>query len=211
MAGTKKPKPVDNAPTLTGAKLGYARVSTDDQDLGMQIAALEKVPCDRLYQEKRSGAAKRRPQLDLLWKDLRPGDTLYVWRLDRLGRSFYDLAERMKWLKDNNIGFVSLTEAIDTRTAIGGLIGHLAMAFAEFERRLTIERTSAGLRRLKDQGVRLGAKPRIDAKQKDAIKRDLLNVKLSIKEVAKRHKIGTSTIHYLFPGGRAKLLGNRKR
>lgn len=210
MARTQKPKPVDNAPAPTGAKLGYARVSTDDQDLGMQIAALEKVPCDRLYQEKRSGAAKRRPQLDLLWKDLRPGDTLYVWRLDRLGRSFYDLAERMKWLKDNNIGFVSLTEAIDTRTAIGGLIGHLAMAFAEFERRLTIERTSAGLRRLKDQGVRLGAKPRIDAAQKDAIKRDLLNVKLSIKQVAKRHKIGTSTIHYLFPGGRAKLLGKRK-
>lgn len=205
MTRTTRPKTVENVPTVRGRIFGYGRVSTDDQDLGMQDAALKKYGCDLIFLEKKSAASNRRHQLNLLWKQLQPGDTLVVWRMDRLARSLAELIWRTEWMHANNIKFVSLTEAIDTGTAVGRLLVHLLGAVAEFERNLTKERTTAGLQHLKSQGVRLGKEP-MDPKKKEAIRRDLLKPKLTNPEIAKKHGIGTSTIPYLFPGGRRAVV-----
>lgn len=120
--------------------IGYARVSTTDQDTALQIDALTAVGCERIYQESRSGASKERPELTRCIDAVRSGDTLVVWRLDRLGRSLKDLVQIVSALEENHVGFRSLTETIDTTTAGGKLIFHVFVALAEFERSLIQER-----------------------------------------------------------------------
>lgn len=206
MKHPKKPVTVD-LPEKRRDYIGYARVSTDDQDLGMQRVALQRVGCWNVYEEKASGVSKRRYQLMLAKKDLQPGDTFFVWRLDRLGRDLGELIEWMKYFSDEGITFVSLTESIDTRTAAGKLVLHIFGAMAEFERNLTRERTQAGLKYAKDvKGMKLGAKPKITPAKRAAIAADLARTDMSVADVSKKHKIGTSTIYYLFPGGRHKML-----
>lgn len=188
-------------------RIGYARVSTDDQDMGMQVDALGRANCVTIYRETASGVSKRRHQLALCKKDLRPGDTLVVWRLDRLGRSLKELIEWMEYLEASDIKFLSLTESIDTSTAAGKLVLHIFGAMADFERNLTIERTRAGLKYAKEvKGMKLGAAPKISQAKRAAIAADLNRNKMSVTDVAKKHGIGTSTIYYLFPGGRHKML-----
>ena len=126
-------------------KIGYARVSTSDQNLDLQNDALKKLGCDHIYEEKASGKTKERPELTHCLKSLRPGDTLAVWRLDRLGRSLQDLITIVKNLEALGVAFVSVTENIDTSTATGKLMFHVFGALAEFERNLIQERTQAGL------------------------------------------------------------------
>jgi len=141
-------------------KLGYARVSTDDQNLDLQHDALKAAGCERIFEEKASGAKADRPTLAELLNYARPGDTVVVWRLDRLGRSLADLVRIINEVQLRGIGFESLTERIDTGTATGKLVFHIFGALAEFERALIQERTSAGLAAARARG-RKGGRPRV--------------------------------------------------
>ena len=137
-------------------KVGYARVSTRDQDAAMQAEALGAAGCEKVFEETASGAQKDRPQLIKVIEFLRKGDVLVVWKLDRLARSLKQLIETVEELESRGIGFVSLTESIDTTTPGGRLIFHVFGALAEFERELIRERTNAGLKSAKARGVKLG-------------------------------------------------------
>ena len=147
-------------------EIGYARVSTGEQTLDLQLDALQKAGCGKIYQETASGAKAERPVLADVLGYLRSGDTLVVWRLDRLGRSLKHLIETVSQLAERGIGFKSLTEQIDTTTPGGKLIFHVFGALAEFERDVIRERTHAGLAAARARG-RLGGRPRklADAKQ----------------------------------------------
>src|SRR5271166_1068432 len=125
--------------------IGYARVSTADQTLALQQDALTKGGCSKIFTDTARGATAERPGLTEALSYVRTGDSLVVWRLDRLGRSLKDLIERITQLQAKNIGFKSLTENIDTTTSGGKLIFHIFGALAEFERELIRERTQAGL------------------------------------------------------------------
>jgi DNA invertase Pin-like site-specific DNA recombinase len=139
--------------------IGYARVSTQDQNLELQLDALRAAGCGMVYQDKASGAKTDRPGLDEAFSHLRAGDTLVVWRLDRLGRTLRHLIETVTDLEEKGIGFRSLQESIDTTTSSGKLIFHVFSALAEFERNLTRERTQAGLTAARARG-RKGGRPR---------------------------------------------------
>ena len=126
-------------------KIGYARVSTIEQNLDLQRDALLAAGCERVIADTASGAVASRPGLEKVKEQLRAGDTLVVWRLDRLGRSLRDLIGWMTWLEEQKVGLLSLQESIDTNTTSGKLTFHLFAALAEFERALVRERTRAGL------------------------------------------------------------------
>lgn len=145
-------------------QIGYARVSTDDQTLNLQLDALTKAGCDRIFRDTFSGATATRPGLTEALDHLRTGDTLVVWRLDRLGRSLGHLIATMTALEQRGIGFRSLTESIDTTTSSGKLIFHIFGALAEFERDLIRERTHAGLLAARARG-RTGGRPKVQAFQ----------------------------------------------
>lgn len=204
----KKPRTDEKRKDDTGPQLiGYARVSTPDQVLDLQIKALKEVGCLNIYEEKLSGAKKNRPELDLAIKNLRPGDTLVVWRLDRLSRSMRDLYERLEQIRAQGASFRSLTEAFDFNTATGQLILGMLAIMAQFERQLTIERTKAGMEVLRSKGHRLGAVVKFtEAKQREAKRllamRERRNVrgksvwraKHKKKDVARMLKISTQTL-----------------
>ncbi|MDP9366676.1 MAG: recombinase family protein [Chloroflexota bacterium] len=139
--------------------IGYARISTGEQTLDLQLDALDKAGCGKVFTETASGAKADRPILEDVLAYLRPGDTLIVWRLDRLGRSLPHLIETVATLRDRGIGFRSLTEQIDTTTPGGKLIFHVFGALAEFERDLIRERTRAGLAAARARG-RTGGRPK---------------------------------------------------
>jgi DNA invertase Pin-like site-specific DNA recombinase len=139
--------------------IGYARVSTAEQNLALQLDALRAVGCSRIFQDRSSGSIRERPQLTRALNHLRPGDTLVTWRLDRLGRSLHHLITLMKELNDVGVAFRSLSESIDTATASGRLLFHVMGALAEFERSLISERTKAGMASAKLRGKRLGRPP----------------------------------------------------
>ena len=141
-------------------KMGYARVSSDDQNLDLQRDALKIAGCERVYEEKESGGKLDRPELLRLMEALRSGDTLVVWRLDRLGRSLKHLIETIETLEAQGVGFQSVTESIDTTTSGGKLVFHIFAALAEFERTLIRERTRAGLKAARARG-RQGGRPKI--------------------------------------------------
>jgi len=138
--------------------IGYARVSTIQQDTSLQLDALMAAGCERIYEEKGSGASRERPELEKCLHILRPGDTLTVWRLDRLGRSLKDLVTIVSELEAQQVGFKSLTESIDTTSAGGKLIFHIFGGLAEFERSLIQERTKAGLAAARARGRKGGRK-----------------------------------------------------
>lgn len=137
-------------------KIGYARVSTVDQNPNAQRDALKAAGCEKIVTEKISGASLKRPKLENLLRSLDESDILTVWRLDRVGRSLPHLLEVVGDLKLRGIGFQSLNETIDTTTANGELIFHLFASMAQFERSLIVERTQAGLVAAKKRGARLG-------------------------------------------------------
>jgi DNA invertase Pin-like site-specific DNA recombinase len=137
-------------------RIGYARVSTRDQNLALQKEALLDFGCEKVFVETASGAQRERPRLHEALKYLREGDVLVVWKLDRLARSLRQLIETVDDLSTRGIGFASVTEAIDTTTPGGKMIFHVFGALAEFERELIRERTSSGLSAAKARGVRLG-------------------------------------------------------
>jgi len=142
--------------------IGYARVSTDDQSLDLQNDALEAAGCERVYRDKASGVRTDRPGLKQALEDIRAGDTLVVWRLDRLGRSLKDLIARAEALEEKGVGLKSLQESIDTNSTGGRLVFHLFGALAEFERNLVRERTQAGLAAARARGRLGGRRKRLD-------------------------------------------------
>lgn len=175
--------------------IGYARVSTTDQDTALQIDALNASGCERIYQESRSGTSKERPELTRCLDAMRGGDTLVVWRLDRLGRSLKDLVQIVSELEENGIGFRSLTESIDTTTAGGKLIFHIFASLAEFERALIQERTKAGLTAARARG-RKGGRPK--ALSSDQVKKAtamLLDPKMTKAEVAQHFGVSRVTLN----------------
>ncbi|MCH8080515.1 MAG: recombinase family protein [Proteobacteria bacterium] len=147
-------------------QIGYARVSTEDQNSNLQLDALEAVGCDKIFRDEGiSGAATTRPGLDKALAALQSGDVLVVWRLDRLGRSLSHLITIIEDLGKRGIGFKSLSEAIDTTTASGELLFHIMGSLAHFERKLISERTKAGLQAAKKRGKRLGRPPALSQEQ----------------------------------------------
>lgn len=153
-------------------KIGYARVSTGEQTLALQLDALKAVDCAKIFRDNAiSGAVVDRSGLTRALKAIRPGDVLVVWKLDRLGRSLHHLIEIMNDLNNRGAGFQSLSEAIDTTTAGGTLVFHMMGALAQFERALIGERTKAGMAAAKRRGVHIGRPPKLTARQVKAAHR----------------------------------------
>lgn len=150
---------------FVGELLGYARVSTIDQNASLQQDALAAAGCYRVFVDHASGSLHSRPELDRVMDQLRPGDTLVVWRLDRLGRSIRQLIDQLSVLQERGIGFKSLQEAIDTTSPGGRLVFHVFAALAEFERDLIRDRTKAGLDAARARG-RTGGRPALLSKDK---------------------------------------------
>jgi hypothetical protein len=153
-----QPSVSDGCETVSGMGhlLGYARVSTADQQAHLQVDALQRAGCYRVFTETASGARPDRPTLEQVLDQLRPGDTLVVWKLDRLGRSLRHLVDTVTGLAERGVGFRSLQEAIDTTTPGGKLVFHVFAALAEFERDLIRERTAAGLAAARARGRHVG-------------------------------------------------------
>ena len=176
------------------AAIGYARVSTTDQDLTLQLDALSKAGCARVFEDKASGAKADRPGLKAALSFVRNGDILTVWKLDRLGRSLPHLIETVNGLEARGISFRSLTEAIDTTTPGGRLIFHIFGALGQFERDLIRERTRAGLDAAMARGRRGGRKPVVtDEKLRRA--QTLLAQGLTVREAAARIKVGKTALY----------------
>lgn len=176
-------------------RIGYARVSTDDQKLDLQKDALTKAGCLDIYEEKVSGKAADRPVLDYCRRALSAGDTLVVWRLDRLGRSLPDLVRIVGELELAGVGFESISEKIETGSASGKLIFHVFAALAEFERNVIRERTQAGLEAARARGRKGGRKPALNAKQVREIKALLRDPDVPVADVAKRYEVSRTTIY----------------
>jgi DNA invertase Pin-like site-specific DNA recombinase len=182
--------------------IGYARVSTGEQTLDLQLDALTKAGCGKIYQETASGAKADRPVLDEVLSYLRKGDTLIVWRLDRLGRSLKHLIEVVAALAERGIGFKSVTEQIDTTTPGGKLIFHVFGALAEFERDLIRERTHAGLAAARARG-RLGGRPRklTDAKSLDLARTLYAGGETDIDTICQTLGISRATLYRYLKNG----------
>jgi DNA invertase Pin-like site-specific DNA recombinase len=175
--------------------LGYARVSTHDQTLALQQDALTKAGCSKIFTDTASGAQTERKGLDEALNYVRKGDTLVVWRLDRLGRSLPHLITTMTDLEERGIGFKSLTENIDTTTSGGKLIFHIFGALAEFERNLIRERTQAGLAAARERG-RIGGRPKALTPRQIRIAHSLYDdPKNSIQEICQTLKISKATLY----------------
>lgn len=178
-----------------GKRIGYARVSTDDQNLDLQRDALTRSGCITIYEETASGKSSSRIELEHCRKALRSGDTLVVWRLDRLGRSLSDLVKIISELEKDGITFESLGEKIDTGSASGKLQFHVFAALAEFERNLIRERTLAGLSAARARGRVGGRKPKLNEKQIREIKALLSDPAARVKDVADRYGISRATLY----------------
>lgn len=177
-------------------RIGYARVSTLDQNPDLQLEKLKEAGCERIITEKASGSKTDRPELNrLLYDMLREGDTLVIWKLDRLARSLKQLIQTADDLKKRGIGLISLTDAIDTSSAGGMLVFHMLGAIAEFERALIRERTTAGLAEAKRKG-KIGGRPRrLSPKDIEAAKALLNTGSLTSKEVAARFGVSKATFY----------------
>jgi len=184
-------------------KIGYARVSTLDQNLALQQDALEEAGCDRIFIEQMSGAVTGRPALSEALNYARSGDTLIVWKLDRLARSMEQLLETIERLRLRSIDFRSLTEAIDTTTAQGVLVFHMFSALAEFERALIRERARAGLAAAKRAGRTGGRPPKLTEDDLDIARTLLANPDIPVADVADRLGVSPATLYRYLPGAKA--------
>ena len=182
--------------------IGYARVSTHEQNLDLQEDALKQAGCEKIFVDEVSGVQAARPGLDKAMEILREGDVLAVWRLDRLGRSLKHLIELVGEFEDRKVGLRSLQESMDTSTSGGKLIFHVFAALAEFEHNLIQERTKAGLAAARARG-RKGGRPRVlDTNQRDLAARLYKEGDLTITEICKLVKVAKPTLYrYLKDAG----------
>jgi DNA invertase Pin-like site-specific DNA recombinase len=179
-------------------RIGYARVSTRDQHLDLQLDALRQAGCERVYEECQSGSFVSRPQLDEVLRHLRAGDVLVVWKLDRLGRSLSHLIELTRELESRGVGLVSLHDPVDTTTPQGRLMFTLFAALAEFEREVIRERTQAGLRAARERGHHGGRKPGLSpeaANTAAAAEALYKEGKLTTADIARRLHISRKTLY----------------
>ena len=188
--------------------IGYARVSTGEQNLDLQTDALEDEGCERIYTDELSGATAERPGLHDAMDYAREGDVLVVWRLDRFGRSLKDLISKVETLKDKGVQFKSLKENLDTTSSAGRLQFHIFGALAEFERDLNRERTMAGLRAARARG-RTGGRPRAlseeDLPELQALMRD---PDVPVRRICERFEISKATLYrYVGPNGERRYEG----
>lgn len=196
------PKPImskqskDLSPACAPARrLGYARVSDNDQTEALQLDALAAANCDEVFVDHGvSGANRSRPALDRILASLRPNDTLVVWKLDRLGRSTIHLLEILGDLRQRDIDFIALTQGIDTTTAVGRMLfGQLAV-FAEFEREQISDRTKAGMAAAKKRGQHMGRPNRLTQSQIVMISEEFAGGGVTIKGIAERYQISPQTV-----------------
>lgn len=194
-------KQIEVSPPTTGLRIGYARKSKEDQDLALQRDALTRAGCIEIYEEQVSRAGPLRDkkgatELANALRSLRPGDTLVVWRLDRLGGSVSELIRIVTHqLKERGIGFESLTEKIDTSTAAGNMFFQIAAVFAEYERRQLIERTKAGLEAARARGRKGGRKKSLTPKQVREAKALLADPNITVADVCAHFGIGRTTLY----------------
>ena len=177
--------------------LGYARVSTKDQKLTSQKDALRSHGCDKIYTDKVSGAKAERPGLDRMLRNAREGDTIIVWKLDRLGRSLKHLVELAEELSQRGIGLKSLNDPIDTSTAQGKLVFNIFAALAEFERGIIRERTNAGLSAARARGRMGGRRPGLseDAQRKARVAESLYKEGMPVNQIAEDLNISKATLY----------------
>ena len=185
--------------------IGYARVSTLDQNPQLQLDALKAAGCQKLFVEKASGSKEGRPQLAAALDYMRAGDTLVVWKLDRLARSMKQLIQVVDELKARQIGFKSLTEAIDTTTAAGELFFHIFGALAQFERSIIRERTNAGIKAALARGRKGGRPVRVKPDDIQAALALLRDPEISVRSAAKRLGLSVSALYRHAPGLRARV------
>jgi DNA invertase Pin-like site-specific DNA recombinase len=176
-------------------RIGYARVSTDDQTLDLQRDALKRAKCRHTCEEHASGKNTARPELEGCLKALRKSDTLVVWGLDRLGRSLRDLIQLTQDLQGRGIGLESLTEKIDTVSTTGKLVFHVFAALAEFERNLIRERTLAGLKAARARGRNGGRPKKLSAKELKTIRTLLRSNEVPVQDIATQFKVNRSTLY----------------
>jgi DNA invertase Pin-like site-specific DNA recombinase len=185
----------DHGPNAGSARIGYARVSTADQSLDAQIDALKKAGCSVIYSEHASGTKDNRPELAQALKALRSGDTLVVWRLDRLGRSLSHLVGTVNDLAKRQVGFESVTEKIDTGSAVGELVFNMFATLAQFERQLNSERTKSALDALRARGRKGGRKATLSLKQIRQAKTLMDDPELTANDVAKTFGVSRATLY----------------
>jgi DNA invertase Pin-like site-specific DNA recombinase len=174
--------------------IGYARVSTTDQTLALQQDTLQQAGCTKIFTDTASGALAERKGLADALSYVRPGDTLVVWKLDRLGRSLKDLIARITELQNRQIGFKSLTEQIDTTTSGGKLIFHIFGSLAEFERDIIRERTQAGLAAARARGKRGGRRPTLKPKEITIVRKLYEDKQTPIEDLCRMFKISRMTL-----------------
>lgn len=185
----------DPAPAKAGLLLGYARVSkADEQNNLLQTKALRAAGCGRLFEETASGGRWDRPELHRLLDHLREGDTVVVWKLDRLSRSLKDVLHIMERIGGAGAGFRSLTENIDTTTPAGRMMMQMVGAFAEFERAMIRERTSAGLAAARAEGRIGGRRKKLDAAKRHEIAESIVSGRKSGAEMARLYNVSQSTV-----------------
>jgi DNA invertase Pin-like site-specific DNA recombinase len=187
-------------------QLGYARVSTNEQDTTAQVCALKAAGCERIFREKASGGRWDRPELLRLLDQLRKGDVLVVWRLDRLSRSLRDVLTIMERIHEAKAGFRSLKEAIDTTTAPGRMMMQMVGAFAEFERAMLRERTMAGLDSARKQGRIGGRRPKLRPQQQEEIVAMVSKGTKTAADAARLFNVHPATVSRLLANAR---VGNR--
>jgi len=189
-----RPGYIDVSKATDARLVGYARVSTDEQTTRLQLDALKDAGCHRIFQDKLGGALSSRPQLDRALGELRAGDTLVVWKLDRLGRSLRNLLEIAEVLRERDIALRSLTEHLDTATAAGRMLYSVLGAVAQFERDVLRERTVAGIRAAQARGEHVGRPRALTASQvREA--RKMLERGENASQVARVMRVGRSTLY----------------
>lgn len=184
--------------------IGYARVSTLDQNPALQVDALKAAGCERVFTEKASGAQRDRPMLSAALDHLREGDVLVVWKLDRLARSMRQLLDTVEELAARKVGFRCLTAAIDTTTPEGRLFFHMIAAMAEFERDMIRERTRAGLDVARASGRKGGRPPKLTDADLKVARALLSDASISVADIAKRLRVSVATFYKYLPAARAR-------
>ena len=211
-SGTKRrtASPPKLPDTSAGVLIGYARVSTEDQKLDLQRDALAQLGCHRVFEDRASGARADRPGLTAALSHLRRGDTLVVWRLDRLGRTTHQLVNLLEQFEREGIRLRSLQDGIDPASVMGKAMLQIGAVFAEMERNLLRERTKAGLAAARARGRLGGRKPRLSADGLDTARRLMADPMLTMEEIASRLGVGRTTLYRALGRARAMPVGGGK-
>ena len=192
-SGTKKRAAAASRPA--GHQIGYARVSTEDQRLDLQKDALKAAGCRKVFEDRASGARSERPGLTQALSHLRPGDTLVVWKLDRLGRTTHQLVGLLEQFERDGVKLRSIQDGIDPSTSMGKAMLQIGAVFAEMERNLIRERTRAGLSAARARGRLGGRKPKLSAADLDTVRRLMKDERLTMAEIAARIGVGRTTLY----------------